>query len=139
MKIFTRSWWRLGVAACSACAIALTSWAQPAPAPAAFTPSATYVRDHTHYALQADGRYTMDKDMEIRLNTAQAVSQMGQMPFVYSTSLQNIDVMEAYTLTPEGQRIDVRSDGIQDQLFPASQASALFDDRRVKTLSLIHI
>jgi transglutaminase-like putative cysteine protease len=134
MKFMNGSWLRLAVAACSACAIALTSWAQPAPEPAAFTPSATYVRDHTHYALQADGRYTMDKDMEIRLNTTQAVEQMGQMPIAYSTSLQSMDVVEAYTLTPSGKRVDVREDGIRDQLFPASQGAAMFDDRRVKTV-----
>lgn len=134
MKFSKRSWLRMALAACSVCVLAGSAWAQPASTQAAFTPSATFVRDHTHYALQADGRYTMDKDMEIRLNTAQAVEQMGQMPMAYSTSLQSIDVVEAYTVTAEGKRVDVREDGIRDQLFPASQGAAMFDDRRVKTV-----
>jgi hypothetical protein len=110
------------------------AWSQTTQTPAPFTPNATFIRDHTHYKLQSDGRYTMEKDMELRLNSQQAVQQMGQFPLAFSTSLQSIDVLEAYTLTPEGKRVDVRSDGIREQLFPASHGAPMFDDRRVKTL-----
>lgn len=96
-------------------------------------PSATFIRDHTHYTLQRDGRYTTDKDLEWRLNNQQAVEQMGQIPLQFS-SLQSLDVLEAYTLTPKGQKVYAHSDGIREQLFPASQGATMFDDRRIKTV-----
>ncbi len=134
MKFRHKSWWRSGLLACGFCLLSLPSGAQQAPTPSVFTPIATFIRDHTHYKLQVDGRYTMDKDMELRLNTQQATQQMGQFPLAFSTSLQSVDVLEAYTITPEGQRVDVRADSIREQLFPASSGAPMFDDRRVKTV-----
>jgi transglutaminase-like putative cysteine protease len=134
MKFSYTQWLNAVAVTCGWLLLAQPSSAQTTPTPAAHVPNATFIRDHTHYNLQSDGRYTMDKDMEWRLNTPQAVQQMGQLPLAFSTSLQSIDVLEAYTVTPEGKRVDVRSDGIREQLFPASSGAPMFDDRRVKTL-----
>jgi len=112
------------------CVLQSTSHAQQAP----FTPNTTVVRDHAHYRAQADGRYTLEKDLDIRLNTEQAVQQMGHIPLAYSSALQTMDVLEAYVLTPEGKRVEVRTDGIREQLFPASTGALMFDDRKVKTV-----
>jgi transglutaminase-like putative cysteine protease len=106
----------------------------PAPAARAHEASLTIVRDESTYDVRADGGYTLEAFESIRLNNAQGVRQRGQIPLRYSASLQDLDVLEAYTTTQDGRRIDVESDKIIQQQSPQSANAPMFDDAKVKTV-----
>jgi transglutaminase-like putative cysteine protease len=101
---------------------------------AAFQPNFTVVSDEIVYNVNADGTYTKDESERFRINTDQGVKQAGQIPLYYSTSLQDLSVVEAYTTTKDGKRIDVPSDAIREQQSRESADAPMFDDGKVKTV-----
>ena len=100
----------------------------------AFTPNATILKDQINYVVQADGRYTKEEIEEVRINTDQGVKERGQLQMPYSTKLQEIKIIKAYTITPDGRRIDVKPEAIREQQSPVSAGAPMFDDQKVKVI-----
>ncbi|MFM8899536.1 MAG: DUF3857 domain-containing protein [Burkholderiales bacterium] len=94
----------------------------------------TYNEYNVAYEVQADGRFTREKKQIIRINTAQGVQRNGQVPLPYSASLQILDIVEAYVVSPDGQRTDVPAYRIIEQQSPQSAQAPLFDDGKVRTV-----
>jgi transglutaminase-like putative cysteine protease len=107
-----------------------TSFAQQAP----FTPNATILKDQISYVVQADGRYTKNKVEEIQINTDQGVKQRSQWQMPFSSTLQALEVLQAYTITKDGKRIDVKPEEIREQQSPASAGAPMFDDHKIKVV-----
>ncbi len=99
-----------------------------------FQPNITVVQDLTRYDIHADGTFVNDEQMVFKINTDQGVKQRGQIPISYSSSLEELEVLEAYTTTQDGKRIEVASDKILTQQSPQSQRAPSFDDVKVKTV-----
>jgi transglutaminase-like putative cysteine protease len=99
-----------------------------------FQPNLTVVRDDITYDVKADGTFTMDEFEIVRINTDQGVKEHAQLPLVYSASLQDMEVLEAYTTTRDGKRMDVAPDKILVQQSPQSADAPMFDDGKVKTV-----
>ena len=106
----------------------------PAPTARTYEGSLTVLRDEAAYDVRPDGGYTLEQFETVRVNNAQGVKQRGQVPLRYSASLQEMDVLEAYTTTHDGKRIDVESDKIIQQQAPQSADAPMFDDAKVKTV-----
>src|SRR5205814_8680278 len=94
----------------------------------------TVLRDDVTYDVRADGAYSFEEFKSFRLNNAQGVKQGSQFSLSYSTSLQDLEVLEAYTTTPDGKRIDVEADKIIQQQSAQSAGAPMFDDAKVKTV-----
>lgn len=124
------SYRRIALAATLWCACQASSFAQPAP----FTPSATILKDQITYVVQADGRYTKEEVEEIQINTDQGVKERGQLRMSFSNTLQALEVLQAYTITKDGKRIDVPPSEIWEQQSPASAGAPMFDDHKVKVV-----
>ena len=107
-----------------------TSYAQQS----AFTPNATVLKGHINYVVQGDGRYTKEEITEIRINTDQGVKQRSQFQFPYSSTLQELKIIKAFTITPDGRRIDVKPEDILEQQSPISANAPMFDDYKVKVV-----
>ena len=86
------------------------------------------------YNVLADGTYTLESFKKIRINNQQGVQKSSQVPLQYSTTLEEVDVLEAYTTTKDGKRIDVAADKILLQQSPQSAGAPMFDDAKVKTI-----
>jgi transglutaminase-like putative cysteine protease len=113
----------------------LVSGAQPQPTAAqAYQPPVTILRDDITYDVEADGTFTNDESESVRINTDQGVKTRSQLPISFSTSLQSLDILEAYTITKEGKKIDVPADKILVQQSPQSQGAPTFDDAKVKVI-----
>ena len=123
---------------CSLAIAVIVAGAAPEQVPAqetkAYEASFTVLRDDMSYDVRADGTYTYEEFESVRLNSAQGVKQRSQVPLRYSTSLQDLEVLEAYTTTKEGKRVDVEVDKIMLQQSPQSAAAPMFDDQKVKTV-----
>jgi len=94
----------------------------------------TVLQDDYVYDVLADGTYTLELFKKIRINNQQGVQQSSQVPLQYSTTLEEMDVLEAYTTTRDGKRIDVAADKILLQQSPQSAGAPMFDDAKVKTI-----
>ncbi|MEO6080110.1 MAG: DUF3857 and transglutaminase domain-containing protein [Steroidobacteraceae bacterium] len=92
----------------------------------------TVVRQHYVYEVSADGTWTTEVDTARRVDEQQAVAGMGQAPVQYSESLQSLEILEAYTTTKDGKRIDVPADKIITQQLPASTGAPTFSDNKLR-------
>ena len=84
--------------------------------------------------LNADGTFTQVNEVMMRLVTEQGAKGGGQVPLPYSESLQTLEVLEAYTLKPDGTRIDVAADKIFTQAAPIAVSAPTFNDLKVKII-----
>src|SRR5665213_344024 len=101
---------------------------------AAFVPSITVLRDDIAYEVNIDGTYGVEETASYQINTDLGVKQRSQLALTYSTSLQELEVLEAFTTTKDGQRLDVSRDKILVQQSPQSASAPMFDDAKVKTV-----
>lgn len=126
--------------------------AQPAtaPAPAAPTPPAaapapgsaelqasnnfSYARYRADYVVRADAGNVQTEEYEILLKTKAAVEQFSQVRLSYSEKMETLEVLEAYTLTADGQRRDVPAERIYTQESYSSAAAAMYADRKVRVV-----
>lgn len=97
-------------------------------------PNVTVLSDEIVYDVNADGTFSMDEVALFRVNTDQGVKGRSQVPLGYSSSLQDLEVIEAYTITKGQKRIDVTADKILLQQSPQSSGAPMFDDGKVKTV-----
>jgi hypothetical protein len=81
-------------------------------APLAWTAPATQLERASNYTVNADATHVEEQFSRVRVDEPSAVRAMGQSSLRYSTSLQTLEVLEAYTTTKDGQRIDVTPDKI---------------------------
>ena len=102
--------------------------------PADFKPNITILVDDTVYNVNADGTYTKDITESFRINTDQGVQQRGQVSLRYSTSLEELNIEQAYTTTQDGRRIDVTPDKILEQQSAEGAQAPMFDDNKVKVV-----
>ncbi|NOT64643.1 MAG: DUF3857 domain-containing protein [Methylotenera sp.] len=105
-----------------------------AQAPAAYETHDTVLQEDFVYDVQADGTYTLDRFKSMRINNQQGVQASGQVPVSYSTSLEELAILEAYTTTKDGKRIDVPADKILEQQSQESRGAPMFDDAKVKVI-----
>jgi transglutaminase-like putative cysteine protease len=92
----------------------------------------TVMHQHYVYEVADDGSWTTEVDLVRRIDEAAAISGLGQAPVQYSESLQTLEIIEAYTTTKDGMRIDVPADKIITQQLPASSGAPTFSDTKVK-------
>lgn len=94
----------------------------------------TVLQEDSIYDVQADGTYTQERYKQMRINNQKGVQASSQVPLRYSTTLEELEVLEAYTTTKDGKRIDVAADKIMLQQSPISAGAPMFDDAKVKTI-----
>lgn len=92
----------------------------------------TVLKSEVIHELLPDGSSTLERIQTIRVNEQSAVSGAGQAGLQYSESLQEVEILEAYTTTKAGQRIDVPADRILTQQLPVSSGAPTFSDYKVK-------
>ncbi|WP_422507953.1 DUF3857 domain-containing protein [Stenotrophomonas sp. GZD-301] len=98
------------------------------------TTNFSFVRYRADYEVRADAGSTQTEAYEILLKTKAAVEQFSQVRLSYSEKMETLDVLEAYTLTADGQRRDVPADRIYTQESYSSAAAAMYADRKVRVV-----
>ena len=94
----------------------------------------TVLQEDIVYEVLADGTYTLERFKKIRINNQQGVQTSGQVRLTYSTAMEELEVLEAYTTTKDGKRIDVAADKILVQQSAVSAGAPMFDDAKVKNI-----
>ena len=99
-----------------------------------YMPPVTVLSDDTIDTVNLDGSSTYDQTRSIRIETDEGVKTYGQVSYRYSRTLQKFEVIEAYTTTRDGMRIDVPRNAIFTRQSPVSAYAPAFDDNLVETI-----
>lgn len=116
-------------------AVALLIGAAPSVAETGGDPPAISIpRVNADLVVAADGSYVQTLHTETLANNDAAAMHGGQKSIGYIASMQKVEVLEAYTLKKDGQKIPVDASAIYDQLPPGMQNLPMFTDIRQKTI-----
>ena len=102
-------------------------------AQAAYKPNLTFLKMVYHLDIQADGTATQVFESSIRIDTANGVRKLGERRISYSGSHETLDVLEAYTLQPDGTKVPLEPDQIRTQ-DDNSDSEGIYTDGKVKLL-----
>jgi transglutaminase-like putative cysteine protease len=94
----------------------------------------TVIDDVIVFDAHADGTSTTVQTKSVRIDTSKGLKEGGQASLRYSTTLEVVEVIAAYTTTRDGTRIDVKPDAIRTQQSPESVGAPMFEDEQVKKI-----
>lgn len=98
------------------------------------TNSFSFVRYRADYEVKADATSVETSEYEILIKTKAGVDNFSQVRLGYSEKMETLEVLAAYTLTPDGARHDVPADKIYTQESYSSASAAMYADRKVKVI-----
>ena len=96
--------------------------------------SFSFVRYRADYEVKADATSVETSEYEILIKTKAGVDNFSQVRLGYSEKMETLEVLAAYTLTPDGIRHDVPADKVYTQESYSSAAAAMYADRKVKVI-----
>ncbi len=104
----------------------------PVTAAYAYEPDFTVIDNNIVYDVNADGSFVYREDFILRINTQSGVDKISQYPIPFSDSLQELKVIEAYTTTADGEKLEVSKDNIIVQQSPVSNRAPMFSDFKIQ-------
>lgn len=91
---------------------------------------ARFQRYHATYAIDAAGARVETREKVVKILQHKAIEQYKQASLMYSTSIERAEILEAYTLKPDGRRIDAPKSNYQMDINKGRDADApAFSDR----------
>lgn len=96
--------------------------------------SATFEKNHQSYVINADGSFVQMVELVTRINEERAIKDNAQRSLSYNRSLENLEVLEAFTQKPDGRKVKVGAEQIKEQQETASSEAPMFQDSRVKVV-----
>lgn len=100
---------------------------------AQYKPSYTVVKSNTKYEVNRDASYTQYLEEQTRVDTPQGVGLLGERKISYNSTLEDVEVLEAYTIQPDGTRINVPLDKIRTQ-DEVEDDGAIYSDSKSKVI-----
>ena len=100
---------------------------------AQYKPSYTVVKSSSKFEVNQDASYTQHLEEQARVDTPQGVRMLGERKITYNSTLENVEVLEAYTIQPDGTRISVPLDKIRTQDETADDG-AIYSDSKSKVI-----
>ncbi len=96
---------------------------------AQYKPSYTVVKSNSRYEVNKDASYTQFLEEQNRVDTPQGIRLLGERKITYNSTLEDVEVLEAYTIQPDGSRIVVPLDKIRTQDEAADDGSIYSDSK----------
>ena len=106
--------------------ICTAAWAQ-------YKPSYTVVKSNSKYEVNRDASFTQYLEEQSRVDTPQGVRLLGERKISYNSTLEDVEVLEAYTIQPDGTRIVVPLDKIRTQ-DEVEDDGAIYSDSKSKII-----
>lgn len=114
----------------AAAALTLATLAQ---AEGGYQPSYTWLKYHTSLHVHAGGSTTEEVQWHLRIETESGVENEAEQRIQYSESLETLEVLEAWTQTPDGRKVPVAADRIRT-LQAEDGGNADFSDAKIKAV-----
>lgn len=86
------------------------------------------------YIVERDGRYMRDDDVTFLVRNQEGVHRNSQVGLRYDASREILDIVEAYTETPDGRKIAVKADRILTEESPLAIGAPKFANVRIKQI-----
>jgi len=100
---------------------------------AQYKPSYTVVKSNSKYVVNRDASYTQYLEAQTRVDTPQGIRLLGERKISYNSTLEDVEVLEAYTIQPDGTRIVVPLDKIRTQ-DEVEDDGAIYSDSKSKVI-----
>lgn len=91
-------------------------------------------RHRVEIDLRPGGEFVQVTERQVRIQTQAGLRSAGQMVFSYSESLQRFELLEAYTLKPDGRRVPVPKEAVFHRDLPVSAGAPIFADEKLVIL-----
>jgi hypothetical protein len=88
----------------------------------------------TSIDIENDGTFTQINELLIQLVSEQGAKGVGQLPIPFNDSQQTVEIVDAYTVKPDGTRLTVGSDKIFTQASQVSVEAPIFSDMKFKII-----
>ena len=103
------------------------------PARADYDPGVTWLERVDELHVRADASYVKTTQFLLRIDTEAAVEENAERRIHYSSSLETLDMLEAWTITPDGRRVAVAPDRIRT-MESTDEGQAEFSDQKVRVV-----
>ena len=100
---------------------------------AQYKPSYTVVKSNSKYEVNRDASYTQYLEEQTRVDTPQGLRLLGERKITYNATLEDVEILEAYTIQPDGTRILVPLDKIRTQ-DEVEDDGAIYSDSKSKVI-----
>ena len=104
------------------------------PVAAQYRPSFSSVREVTSIHVNKDGSSVTLTEVQRKIETQQGIEMLGEQRITYNSTLENVEVLEAYTLLADGTRVNVEPDKIRTQDDVDADGSNIYSDSKVKLI-----
>ena len=101
---------------------------------AGYNPPVTFERTLDTYNINKDGTYVLISDNINFIETEKGVEDDGQVDVEYNSSMEKIRILSAFTLQPDGKRINVPRSGIKDTADQITNGAPMFSDIKHKVI-----
>ena len=88
----------------------------------------TNERETQTFTVNADGSYAKLDEMTLRVNNEAGVARVAQYYIWFNRNMASVDILEAYTVSADGTRHDVRPEQIRDVQEARSFDAPMFQD-----------
>lgn len=96
---------------------------------AGFIPPYTIVNTSYEYDVQPNGGYSRTFERLIRIDTPQGIDQYGQAKVYYDGKRNKLDIVEAYTIRPNGEKVPVSPERIKRVNAESEDEAPYFSDQ----------
>ena len=100
---------------------------------AQYKPAYSVVKSNSKFVINRDASYTQYLEEQTRVDTPQGVRMLGERKISYNSTLEDVEVLEAYTIQPDGTRIAVPVDKIRTQ-DDVEEHGAIYSDSKSKVI-----
>lgn len=114
--------------------LALLTWGISCAVHAQYKPPVSTVLSVASYHINKDGSYRQELENLTRIETAQGVNAFAEERLSYVSTLETLEVMEAYTLQPDGSKVVVTPDNIRTLESADASEAPTFSDAKVKVI-----
>lgn len=87
--------------------------------------------DVQDFVVQSNGGYNQIRERNIRIETPQGIDQYGQARLYFDGKRDRLEILEAYTLRPNGVKVPVSPDRIKRQSANTEDVAPYFTDQMV--------
>ena len=91
-------------------------------------------RQIVHVKINADGSSEETEELTILIKSQQAVESRSQADIAFSSDHQTVEVLEAYTILPDGQKIKVADNAIRTVEDDLASGATMFSDLKHKII-----
>ena len=101
---------------------------------AEYKPAITYEKTVDTYNVNKNGTYVLISENVNLIETENGVNHDGEADIEYNSTFETVKVLSAFTLQPDGKKIQVPKDAIKTTEDPLSQGAPMFSDSKHKVI-----